>query len=215
MARRKIIISNYKKQETVAYFYCMFEQLTLTHFLYIWIAIAIIIFPVQLFVSAPYGRHTKTSWGPMISNQFGWFIMEVWALVACWFFYTKYFNSNRYSLFFVTLYTLHYIHRKTQIESAIEIREKIYWGGNFESIVLLADTNQISSSDIRFFLGYSGWGPGQLETELEEDSWIVCDYVTDELLFDTEPGTMWKKALENMGGRFSVYSNYPVDPNLN
>ncbi len=77
------------------------------------------------------------------------------------------------------------------------------------------DTGRLKTSDIRFYLGYSGWGQGQLDKELEEDSWIVCDFVTDELLFDTEPAAIWKKALGSMGGRFSVYSNYPVDPRLN
>ncbi len=95
------------------------------------------------------------------------------------------------------------------------ILEGIYWGGTIESLLFLADTGQLSGNDVRFFLGYSGWGPGQLEAELEEESWIVCDYVSQDLLFDTDPKMMWKKALDNMGGRFSVYSNYPVDPRLN
>jgi len=111
--------------------------------------------------------------------------------------------------------TLHFIHRNTALDKAVEIQEGIHWGGNFEDLVILANTKQLSASNIRFFLGYSGWGPGQLESELKQDSWIVCDYITDELLFDTEPQIMWKKALENMGGRFSVYSNYPVDPSMN
>lgn len=111
--------------------------------------------------------------------------------------------------------TLHFLHRSPAINEASMILEGIYWGGNFESLVLLADTNQIGREEIRFFLGYSGWGPGQLATELEEDSWIVCDYITEELLFETDPKSMWKKALDGMGGRYSVYSNYPVDPRLN
>jgi putative transcriptional regulator len=110
---------------------------------------------------------------------------------------------------------LHFIHRNTLLENAVEIVERIYWGGAFENLMLLCKTHQITTKDIRFFLGYSGWAPGQLEAELEQDSWIVCDYVTDQLLFDTEPEVMWRKALENMGGRFSMYSNYPVDPRLN
>ncbi|MFZ6014373.1 MAG: YqgE/AlgH family protein [Bacteroidota bacterium] len=111
--------------------------------------------------------------------------------------------------------TLHFIHRNTKISNAVEVVEGIFWGGEFESLILLCDTKQISNTDLRFFLGYSGWGPGQLESELEADSWIVCDYITDQLLFDTDPKTMWKQALGNMGGRFSVYSNYPVDPRQN
>ncbi len=111
--------------------------------------------------------------------------------------------------------TLHFIHRNATLENAVEIVTGIQWGGAFENLMLLLETHQIDQKDIRFFLGYSGWGPGQLDAELDQDSWIVCDYVTDQLLFDTEPETMWRKALENMGGRFSMYSNYPVDPRLN
>ena len=111
--------------------------------------------------------------------------------------------------------TLHFIHRNAILENAVEIVDHVYWGGAFENLMVLCETHQIESRDIRFFLGYSGWGPGQLDAELDLDSWIVCDYVTDQLLFDTGPEIMWRKALENMGGRFSVYSNYPVDPRLN
>jgi putative transcriptional regulator len=111
--------------------------------------------------------------------------------------------------------SLHFIHRRVEVEGAVSICEGINWGGSFETLVLMADTKQIEGKDIRFFLGYSGWGPGQLEAELEAESWIVCDQVTDELLFDTDPPMMWKKALDNLGGRFSMYSNYPVDPRLN
>ena len=111
--------------------------------------------------------------------------------------------------------TLHFIHRNAALENAVEIVNKIYWGGAFESLMLLVESKQLNAADVRFFLGYSGWGPGQLEAELDQDSWIVCDYLTDQLLFDTGSDVMWRKALENMGGRFSMYSNYPVDPRLN
>ncbi|MBT1701837.1 YqgE/AlgH family protein [Chryseosolibacter indicus] len=111
--------------------------------------------------------------------------------------------------------TLHFIHRNVRIENDVVITDNVFWGGDFESLLTMCDTRQLSSDDIRFFLGYSGWGPGQLESELEQESWIVCDYVTNQLLFDTEPQLLWRKALDNMGGRYSVYSNYPVDPRLN
>jgi putative transcriptional regulator len=111
--------------------------------------------------------------------------------------------------------TLHFLHRNTNIENAVKICGDIYWGGDFENLMTHLDTAKLKPSDLRFYLGYSGWGPGQLESELEDDSWIVCNFVTDELLFDTEPTEIWKKALDSMGGRFSMYSNYPVDPRLN
>lgn len=111
--------------------------------------------------------------------------------------------------------TLHYLHRIGDLTDTIAITETIFWGGDFEELQNGLDIRTISDADIRFFLGYSGWSAGQLELEIKENSWIVCDYVNDSLLFDTSPVEMWKKALSNMGGRFSVYSNYPIDPNLN
>lgn len=111
--------------------------------------------------------------------------------------------------------TLHFLHRNTNLDKAVKICDEIFWGGDFEGLVASIDSAAVKPSDVRFYLGYSGWSSGQLESELKEDSWIVCDYVTDELLFDTDPTQMWKKALDSMGGRFSVYANYPVDPRLN
>jgi putative transcriptional regulator len=111
--------------------------------------------------------------------------------------------------------TLHFIHRNSTLIDAREIHEGVYWGGKFEALITLIDTNQMQACDVRFFLGYSGWEPGQLDEELEANSWIVCDYVDDHFLFAENTSEMWKKALENMGGRFSVYSNYPIDPRLN
>ena len=111
--------------------------------------------------------------------------------------------------------TLHYIHRFASLEDAVEIAPGIFWGGNFEKLLFLLETRQMPNKDIKFFLGYCGWTAGQLEEELEQDSWIVSDRVSEELIFDTTPESMWKKTLTIMGGRFSVYSNYPKDPRLN
>ena len=111
--------------------------------------------------------------------------------------------------------TLQYVHRIEGIEKSIEICEGVYWGGNFEKICLLVDTKQVSTSDIKFFLGYSGWTSGQLDEELKENTWIVSDQVDAELIFETNAEISWQKALKLLGGRFSVYSKYPVDPRMN
>ncbi len=65
-----------------------------------------------------------------------------------------------------------------------------------------------------FFLGYSGWGEGQLQNELENKSWIVGQATSDEI-FEIQPEVFWRSILRNMGGKYKVLSNYPIDPRLN
>lgn len=111
--------------------------------------------------------------------------------------------------------TLHYLHRCEDLIGATQITDDVYWGGDFDNLKFLINTQQIKPNDIKFFLGYSGWSEGQLDEELEADSWIVSDKFDSELVFETSPKEMWKKSLESMGGRFSIYSNYPEDPRMN
>jgi putative transcriptional regulator len=111
--------------------------------------------------------------------------------------------------------TLHFIHRIPLIDDSVEIGKGIFWGGNFEQLLLLIETDQLNPFDIKFFLGYSGWSQGQLDEELKAESWIVSDRLSEELIFETPSEDMWKKTLKTLGGRFSVYSNYPIDPSMN
>lgn len=111
--------------------------------------------------------------------------------------------------------TLHYIHRQQGIEGSIEVADGIFWGGEFDEILSSIQLGKLEPKDIKFYLGYSGWSPGQLDEELKANSWIVSDHVSQSLVFETEYNEMWKKVLKEMGGRFSMFANYPVDPQMN
>ena len=50
----------------------------------------------------------------------------------------------------------------------------------------------------RLIVGYSGWGPGQLESELEASSWLVSD-VDQDLIFNTPADRMWEAAIRRLG----------------
>jgi putative transcriptional regulator len=52
--------------------------------------------------------------------------------------------------------------------------------------------------DARLIVGYSGWGPGQLEAELEQSSWLMSD-VSRDLIFTTPPDKMWEAAIRRLG----------------
>ena len=66
----------------------------------------------------------------------------------------------------------------------------------------------------RVFAGYAGWGPGQLDDELREGSWIV-EPADPEDVFTTDPGELWSEVLRRKGGPFGVLALMPPDPSLN
>jgi putative transcriptional regulator len=66
----------------------------------------------------------------------------------------------------------------------------------------------------RFYAGYSGWGPGQLELELEIESWIIEPPLPTEL-FPDDPESLWSDVLERKGGSYSLISRMPDDPSMN
>ncbi|TCP62866.1 putative transcriptional regulator [Rhodovulum bhavnagarense] len=47
-------------------------------------------------------------------------------------------------------------------------------------------------------LGYAGWGPGQLEGEIQQNGWLTCE-AAPELVFDEADATKWERALRTLG----------------
>jgi putative transcriptional regulator len=77
----------------------------------------------------------------------------------------------------------------------------------------LADVRP-SIDRLRVFAGYAGWGAGQLEEELESDSWYVIDADPEDAL-SAMPGSLWRFVLKRQGGKLALVSNFPADPSMN
>lgn len=67
---------------------------------------------------------------------------------------------------------------------------------------------------IRFYAGYSGWGPGQLESELDQNAWLVVDATVDDV-FAPDPEEMWRAVLRRQGGKLARLANFPPHPSMN
>jgi len=66
----------------------------------------------------------------------------------------------------------------------------------------------------RVYAGYAGWGPGQLEAELERDDWILDDATVDDV-FAVDPLELWHHVLDRKGGQFRLLARMPLDPSVN
>jgi putative transcriptional regulator len=65
---------------------------------------------------------------------------------------------------------------------------------------------------LRVFAGYAGWGPGQLDGEMEAEAWILTDPHPDDPFAE---GDLWALVLARMGGQYALLARMPPDPSVN
>jgi putative transcriptional regulator len=87
------------------------------------------------------------------------------------------------------------------------------------SVGLVGDGSEIAdlvgvTRRTRAFAGYAGWGPGQLDAELERDDWFVAPAGVDDI-FDPDADELWRRVLERKGGHFALVARMPIDPSVN
>lgn len=111
--------------------------------------------------------------------------------------------------------SLFYIHTiGDNLEGAVEIVDGLYWGGDIEVLKEMILIKAVQPTDIRFFVGYSGWGVNQLESELKRNSWVITRASKSKIL-KMDPLKMWEGLLDKMGDDYRYWSKFPIDPNMN
>lgn len=115
----------------------------------------------------------------------------------------------------VQMDTLHYLHTLGDLlPGSVEVVPGLFWGGDFDVLRNLVATKQVQPEQFKFFLGYSGWSVGQLEDEMKEKSWITHKAKAS-YIFKTEGEELWKKVLQEKGGKYAMMVNFPENPILN
>jgi putative transcriptional regulator len=111
--------------------------------------------------------------------------------------------------------TLHYLHNLGDlIPKSVLVEGNIFWGGDIDSIRELIKTGKINKSQIRFFLGYSGWSAGQLERELKENSWVIAK-VNSNIVLNNGGDDIWKKVLRGFKNKYKMWADFPDSPEMN
>jgi putative transcriptional regulator len=111
--------------------------------------------------------------------------------------------------------TIHFLHQyPDEVPGGQEVLKGVYWGGDFDAVIDLLKNGKIDSNRIRFFIGYSGWGTGQLKEEMTEKTWLTVK-ATRKLIFHSNYLDVWKDSLRTLGGDYEMMVNFPIDPQLN
>jgi len=111
---------------------------------------------------------------------------------------------------------LYFIHNTPNlVPNSIEIAQGIYWGGCFDSIRTQINDGIITQRNIRFFLGYSGWGKQQLQNEVQSKSWIISKNNLQKKILEKSSTHLWKEKIKELGGVYLIWANAPEDPSYN
>jgi len=107
---------------------------------------------------------------------------------------------------------LFFLHNIPQLENGIPIAPGVFMGGNYTDVLDLLKEGQISIGDIRFFIGYTGWAPDQLQQELDAKTWIVTTPPDTLSIMNCNDDTLWKDILHTMGGKYKHMADFPINP---
>jgi putative transcriptional regulator len=100
------------------------------------------------------------------------------------------------------------------IPGAQPICDGIALGGDMQALMDLLGTPRNSKDKVRVYAGYSGWGAGQLDQELEAGGWITCS-AEARFIFDFDPSQVWVEVLRSLGDEYVHLTTVPLDPRVN
>lgn len=92
------------------------------------------------------------------------------------------------------------------------IIENISFAKDLEALQQL-DANRLST-EIRCYLGYAGWKPGQLESEIKTGAWETVS-ANATLIFDADSTLLWPQLMRRLGKQWAFYATMPIDPTMN
>ena len=114
--------------------------------------------------------------------------------------------------------TLQVLHRHgTSLPGGMAVMGDVHLGGDPAILgnILSGPSNPGEGTEsTRFVLGCSGWGEGQLDSEIREGAWIVCE-AEERFVFDPDPGTVWRRVLRSLGPPWATLADLPPDPSWN
>ncbi len=109
---------------------------------------------------------------------------------------------------------LFFVHTLKEIKDSLPLGNGLYVNGDFNQVQQYILDGRPTEGVIRFYAGYAGWTPGQLMDEIEGNSWMTGKLDRD-MIFGMHTKDLWQTSLDRMGGRYAIWSRYPMFPTLN
>ena len=96
-----------------------------------------------------------------------------------------------------------------------KLSDDLYIGGDFESVKSYVNMGLPTEGIIRFFVGYSGWDPGQLEEEITRHVWAVAPRPANSEILREDGDSFWYHIVRSMGAKYRNWLYHPLNPQFN
>ncbi len=106
---------------------------------------------------------------------------------------------------------LFYLHSFSQIKAAQQLSEHLFFGGDWIELMQAIQQEKHPERRVRFFSGYSGWGPQQLTDEIATHAWVCISDYDDEALLSKPSATLWHDALVSQGPKLAPFAHFPLN----
>ncbi|MBI5427249.1 MAG: YqgE/AlgH family protein [Nitrospinae bacterium] len=103
---------------------------------------------------------------------------------------------------------------ETPLPEMDHVHDGIYLGMNWDALAEVLKVLKDPEKNIRFYLGYSGWGGGQLANEMSQKSWLTCES-RDSFIFAGADENLWSQVVRSLGKGYEYLLNAPVNPQWN
>lgn len=101
------------------------------------------------------------------------------------------------------------------IPDSLDLGCGVWFGGDFEAIKRYVELGGPVEGRIKFIVGYSGWGKGQIASELERHDWAVLNDCDSGLLMSSGEDDSWREAVSRFGDRYRLWLDMPSNPEWN
>lgn len=110
--------------------------------------------------------------------------------------------------------TLFFLHKLSYLKDALPLGNGLYVNGDFNQMQQYLLSGAPTQGVVRFFMGYAGWQKGQLQQEIEENSWVINNENRVNLL-NMYLRDLWQESLADLGGKYAIWARYPKYPIMN
>lgn len=111
---------------------------------------------------------------------------------------------------------LFYLHSLgNEIPNSRKLSDDLFIGGDFDSVKAYVNMGLPTEGLIRFFVGYSGWDPGQLEEEIRTHVWAVAPRPANSEILREDGDSFWYHIVRTMGTPYRNWLYHPLNPQFN